>query len=429
MGHGFMSAASEPVVVVGSGVIGAACAFYLRQAGRTVILVEKEGFGQGCSHGNCGYVCPSHVLPLAGPGALWQTLRTLLARNSPLKVRWSFDPALWHWFLQFARKCNRHDMLANGRAIQALLFSSRSLYDELFVRTLTDLDWQTLGLLFVFRSQHAMDHYAETDQLLRAEFDLPATRYDGAELRELEPALKAGVAGAWQYATDGHLRPEKLMSAWRRVLEESGVEIREQCPLLDIIAEHRVARRLRIPGGELAADQIVLATGAWTPQLSRFLGPISIQPGKGYSLTMPRPAVCPKLPMIFEEHRVAITPFTDVYRIGSTMEFAGYDTSLNPRRLQLLQQSTSLYLREPVTEPILESWYGWRPMTPDGLPFIGPVPGLDNVYLAAGHGMLGLSMAPATGKLVAELVTGQAPHIDPSPYAVGRIRASSPGFP
>jgi D-amino-acid dehydrogenase len=240
-------------------------------------------------------------------------------------------------------------------------------------------------------------------------------------LLNLEPALKPGCAGAWHYLTDGHLRPDKLMLAWRRVLEGLHVEIREDCELRDFVAEGRIARRLITNKGELAADQVVVATGAWSPRLKHLLkSPIAIEPGKGYSLTMARPAVCPRYPLIFEEHRVAITPLPSAYRIGSTMEFAGYDDTLNPDRLSLLREGASLYLREPLAEPVLECWYGWRPMTPDSMPFIGRMPAFDNLYLAAGHGMLGVSMSPATGKLIAELIDGKATHVDPEPFWVGR---------
>jgi D-amino-acid dehydrogenase len=413
--------ATTDCIVVGGGVIGAACAYYLRRTGRSVALIDRGSFGRGCSHGNCGYVCPSHVLPLAGPGALWSTLKTLLRRNSPLKVRWRFDPALWRWFRQFARRCNQADMLRAGHAIQSLLDSSRSLYDDLLTATLRDVDWEPSGLLFVFRSPSTMDHYADVDQLLQNEFGLGAARYDGQALVDFEPALKSGLAGGWYYRHDARLNPAKLMAAWQRVLVDEGVELHEQCELVDLTADGRRARRLVTNHGELAAEQIVVATGAWTPQLHRLLKqPIAIQPGKGYSLTMPRPTVSPRYPMILEEHRVAITPFSDAYRIGSTMEFAGYDDRLRPARLNLLRDGASHYLREPTAEPVVESWCGWRPMTPDGLPFIGRVPAFDNVYLAAGHGMLGVSMSPATGRLVAELVSGQSPHVDPQPFAVGR---------
>jgi D-amino-acid dehydrogenase len=418
-----MTPSSGHVVVVGGGVIGAACAYYLRQAGRPVTLIDRGEFGRGCSHGNCGYVCPSHVLPLAGPGALGKTLKTLLSRNSPLKVRWRLDPAMWSWFWQFARKCNQRDMLSAGRAIQSLLVASRSMYDELVRTTLLDVEWESTGLLFVFRTAKEMAHYAQTDRLLRREFGLGATRYDGPALLELEPALNPGSAGAWHYPTDAQLHPGKLMRAWRQVLQAQGVDLREHCELRELVVQRGLARRLVTSQGDLSPDQVVIAAGAATARLHRQLRTsLPIQPGKGYSLTMRRPALCPRHSMIFEEHRVAVTPLQSAYRIGSTMEFAGFDTSLNPDRLRLLREAAAIYLREPTTEPVLESWYGWRPMTPDSLPFIGPVPAMGNVYLAAGHGMLGVSMSPATGRLVAELVTGQTPHLDPQPYAVDRRR-------
>ena len=166
----------------------------------------------------------------------------------------------------------------------------------------------------------------------------------------------------------------------------------------------------------------VVAAGAWTPLLNEHLGcRVPIQPGKGYSLTMPRPAVCPKMPLIFPETRVAVTPFQSGYRLGSTMEFAGYDESIRPERLQLLKDGASGYLHEPYCEPVLEEWFGWRPMTYDSLPIIDRSPKYENVMIAAGHNMLGLSMAPATGKLVAELAQGSSPHIDPRPYSVSRF--------
>ncbi len=174
--------------------------------------------------------------------------------------------------------------------------------------------------------------------------------------------------------------------------------------------------------GDLAADIFIVATGAWTPLLNDQLGcRIPIQPGKGYSLTMPRPVICPEIPLIFPETRVAVTPFQSGYRLGSTMEFAGYDDSIRPERLQLLKDGAEPYLREPYCEPVEEKWFGWRPMTYDSLPIIDRSPRYENVIIAAGHNMLGLSMAPATGKLVAEMVNVSSPHIDPAPYRVSRF--------
>jgi D-amino-acid dehydrogenase len=271
-------------------------------------------------------------------------------------------------------------------------------------------------------SQQGMDQFAHTDELMRAEFNMPALRYDSAALSALEPALKPGLAGGWLYPGDAHLRPDRLMSGWRRVLETHGVVVQEDCEVRGLTKDGNKVRALITTHGDLTADAFVVATGAWAPLLAKQLGcKVPIQPGKGYSITMPRPARCPVYPLIFEEHRVAATPMRSGYRLGSTMEFAGYDSTLDRRRLDILCNGARHYLQEPFGEPVLEEWYGWRPMTYDSKPIIGRVPGLANVLLACGHNMLGLSMAPATGKLVAELLTAAEPHIDPAPYAATRF--------
>ena len=206
------------VVVVGAGVIGACCAYYLARAGYAVTIVDRGKFGAGCSHANCGYVCPSHVLPFAGPGAIWSTLKTLFRRNSPLKVRPRTALANLGWFLGFARKCNARDMLKSGHAIQAMLNSSRALFDELIRAERIECEWETKGLLFVFQTPKHFEHYAHTDELLTREFAMPAKRFDPNELAALEPALKPGMAGGYLYQSDGHLRPDRLMSELQRVL-------------------------------------------------------------------------------------------------------------------------------------------------------------------------------------------------------------------
>ena len=302
--------------------------------------------------------------------------------------------------------------------------SSLPLYRELIEREGLDCEFRSRGMHFAYRSQHEMDAYAATDRLMTESFACPAQRLSASELVALEPALQSGLAGGWYYDHDAHLRPDKLMSSWRRSLEARGATVLENCGFDRFQSRNGRAASAQTPRGELAADLFVVAAGAWTPLLNRALGcRVPIQPGKGYSMTMPRPAVCPQIPLIFPETRVAVTPFQSGYRLGSTMEFAGYDESLQPGRLKLLRDGSEAYLREPYCEPVLEEWSGWRPMTYDSLPIIDRSPSYENVLIAAGHNMLGLSMATATGKLVAELAGGAPPHIDPSPYRVGRARA------
>lgn len=414
--------ADNQVIVVGGGVVGVSCAYYLSRAGAKVTLVDQKTVGGACSHGNCGYVSPSHVLPLAEPGAVRRALKSMLSETSPFHIKPSFDPALWTWLWGFASRCNRRDMLQSATAIQAILNSSVSLYQQLIAEESIDCDWQDHGMLFVFLTKTELDHYAETDRLLTDTFNTPTTRYTGEQLVELEPALKPGLAGAFHYACDKHLRPDRLMNAWREVLVRHGVKIVENTCVGGFRTEQGRARAIETSQGDMAADSFVLAAGAWTPLFQQQLGcRLPIQPGKGLSITMRRPQICPKYPMLFHEHRVGVTPFRDGYRLGSTMEFAGYDETINPRRLALLPEGAKHYLKEPMCEPIEERWYGWRPMTPDSRPIIDRSRALKNVMIAAGHNMLGLSMATGTGKLVSELLTGATPHLDPRPYNATRF--------
>lgn len=414
--------ATRRVIIIGGGVVGVACADALLRMGCTVTVLDRGRVGSGASHGNCGYVCPSHVLPLAGPGAVRSALATLFRRDSPLAVRWRFDPALWAWLWRFARHCNRNDMLESARALHALLTSSRRLFDQIFSEGHVRAEWEQRGLLFVFQSHEADRLYEETDRLLTAEFQLAARRLVGPELREFEPALVPELAGGWHYATDAHLRPDRLMRSWREMLLRQGAVVIEDCPVGRFVTHGDRVSAVATPRGEFAADEFVIAAGAWTPLVSRQLEVhVPIQPGKGYSITTDRPRPCPQIPLLFEEHRVAATPFTDGLRLGSLMEFAGYDDRFDARRADLLARGAAHYLRPPVGARVQEQWWGWRPMVPDGKPLIGRCPRHANAWIAAGHGMLGVSLAPGTGRLLSELMFGRVPHVDASPFRVDRF--------
>ena len=221
------SSTARHVIVIGGGVIGTACAYFLMRSGWRVTLVERGQVGRGSSHGNCGLVCPSHVLPLAEPGMVAKGIKSLFERNSPFAIKPRLDPALWSWLLHFAARCNERDMIEAGRGIQPLLLSSMALYQELVKGESLDCEFETRGLLFAYRSREGMRSYAATDRLMSEAFQCPAREYDGNAVLELEPALRPGLAGGWYYHDDAHLRPDKLMSAWRRVLEAGGATIRE----------------------------------------------------------------------------------------------------------------------------------------------------------------------------------------------------------
>jgi D-amino-acid dehydrogenase len=409
------------VVIIGGGVIGTACAHYLIKDGYDVTVIDSGRTGGGCSHANCGYVSPSHVLPLTEPGAALKAFKSLFKKNAPFRIKPRFDPELWGWLIKFARRCNTRDMLQAAQARHALLASAKKLYVELFESEDVTCEWQQRGLCFVFKTAAGFEKYGKTDELIRENFGVAATRFDATEMVAHEPALLDDVAGGWLYECDAHLRPDRLLSSWRMLVESRGVKFIEQCKFKQFVQRGGQADAIATTIDELSADFFVVATGAWTPQLNSELGcRIPIQPGKGYSITMPRPQNCPEIPLIFPEHKVAVTPMQSGYRLGSTMEFAGYDTTLNRTRLEMLKQSATHYLHQPYCDPVEEEWYGWRPMTYDGVPYIDRSPRFSNVFIAAGHNMLGLSMATATGKLTAELISEHEPHIDPSLYRIDR---------
>ncbi|MCA9264200.1 MAG: FAD-dependent oxidoreductase [Planctomycetales bacterium] len=413
---------ASKIVIIGSGVIGTSSAYYLRQQGHDVTVVDRGGYGQMCSHANCGLISPSHLLPLAMPGAVKKSLSLMMQKNSPFYIKPRFDPTLWAWLVRFARNCNEKQMLRAGRARQALLNSSRRLYDELFAQEQLAAEFQTVGCLFVYQTQAEFDEFGHEAELLKREFGVQVDAWDARQLQEQEPSLTAGLAGGWYFESDAHLRPDRLMSSWRAKLESMGVVVRENRELQGFRPVNDGKAAAQFPDELVDADTFILATGALTPKLQRFLGcSIPIQPGKGYSITMARPQPCPTYPLLCPEHRLAVTPMQSGYRLGSTMEFSGYDSTLNKQRIAALREAARHYLLEPVAEPVEEEWYGWRPMTTDGLPIIDRSRNFANVWVVAGHNMLGLSMAPATGRLVAELIDGRETHIDPRPYRLERF--------
>lgn len=417
-----MASRNDSVIVVGGGIIGIACAHYLAEAGRKVTVIDQSDIGKACSHANCGFICPSHVLPLTEPGAILEGMRSLLNPKAAFRIRPQLRLDLYRWLFEFVRRCTHSGMISGGRKLLPLLESSMNEYRRLFAGTGLAGEWKENGLLYVFHSAPGFEKYAQTDELLSETYGVRARRIEGDELPEFDPALRSGLAGAFFYDDDGSVRPDKLLRDWREQLSGTGVVFSENCRVEHIRRAGRNIVALETSQGEMTADHYVFATGAWSARLASELNcRIPVEPGKGYSLTMSKPGMQPKHPMLFPEHRIGITPFDDSYRIGSMMEFVGFDASIPKQRMTQLRSSAMPYLKTPVGDEVLETWYGWRPMTWDSLPIVGRVPGSDNGLLATGHNMLGLTLAPATGRLIAELLDESPTHIDIEAFSPQRF--------
>ncbi|HEU4665969.1 MAG TPA: FAD-dependent oxidoreductase [Dokdonella sp.] len=416
-----MTARSSDVVILGGGVIGLACAHYLLRGGRSVTVLEQGTAGCASSHGNCGTLTPSHAAPLAAPGTIAQALRWLFRPDAPLRIRPRPDPELVRWLFAFARRCNERDWIAAARAKAPLLLRSRVLIEELVRQERLDCEFEAIGTLNVFRDEAKFARARAAAERV-AGFGIAVEALDAAATLAREPALKPGLAGALFHPGDASLRPDRYVAELARIVRAAGGRIEEGARVDGFVLDGSRIGEVVASNGRHAGRDVVLALGAWSPLLARKLGlRIPIQPGKGYSITYSRPAVCPRVPMTLKEPSVCVTAWGSGYRLGSTMEFAGYDERLSRVRLDALKRGAAGFLREPEGAEVVEEWYGWRPMIPDDLPVIGRAPGIDNLVVATGHGMLGVTMSAGTGVLVSEIVAGRPPSLDPAPFAPARF--------
>jgi D-amino-acid dehydrogenase len=409
------------VIVVGGGVVGLACAYALLGRGRSVCVLEAGQLGNGASHGNCGLLTPSHALPLTRPATLWQALRCIGRQDAPLYVRPRLDLDFLLWGLRFVRNCGRKRMERALRARSALLERSLELTGEWIAAEGFDCEWQRGGLLEVYAEESALSG-ADRVHAILADHGVESKRLSAQETYDREPALRAGgVAGGLLHPGDAHLRPESFLAELARAVRGRGGQIQTECEVHAVLHADS-AQRMKTARGEWVSSQLVLTTGAWAPDLARGLGlRLPVQAGKGYSLTLALPEGAPQMPLLFHEANMAATPWPSGLRLGGTMELSGRNLDILPRRIDALRSGAARFLTCDLTAAG-EEWVGWRPMTPDELPLIGPVPSTDRIFVATGHGMMGVSMCAATGDLVARMLCGEDPGIDPEPYSAVRFQ-------
>ncbi|MEO8515460.1 MAG: FAD-dependent oxidoreductase [Flavobacterium sp.] len=403
----------KKISIVGGGIIGLCSAYYLAKEGYQVVVFDKSDLSDGCSYGNAGMIVPSHIVPLAQPGMIAQGIKWMFDSHSPfyVKPRLSFD--LMKWGLQFYKHANAKHVEKAMPALLDLSLLSKELYQDL-ARENNSFFYEEKGLLMLYKTDKVaeeMHHEAKE----AARFGLEVDYLSKEEVGKLETGTKTDVIGGVHYKNDAHLYPQKFMKFIKEELKRLNVEIHPNTLVKDFIINNNSISSVITEKGIFTTDEVVLASGSWSPELAKKLNiNISILPGKGYSFTLKNKLQKPSIPSILCEGKVAVTPMNDDIRFGGTMEITHTsDTAINQNRLQGIVNSINefypdLKINKPQKE---ETWYGFRPCTPSGMPVISKDKRIKNLTLATGHAMMGLSLAPATGKIIAELISGKVTSI------------------
>jgi D-amino-acid dehydrogenase len=409
------------VVVVGGGVIGVSCAYYLARSGARVTVFERKRIGAGASSGNAGTASPGHP-PLNRPGRVAQAIRQMLDPTSPLYIHPSWNPPLWRWLIGFARYCTSAHVEAAMGVMGPLGKDALALLDTLIAEERIECDYRRDGYYDVCATEAGLrDARAEAE--LSARFGYASEAVDGDELRRREPALGSRAIGGVFHPEAASMDPERFLARLAKAAERKSARVREGMNVESVLQSGGRATGVKLADGSIEpAEAIVLATGPFSLDLARRVGTrLPVQPGKGYHRDVPvGPNGAPPLRVACVLHETAVfcTPMDTFVRFAGTMEFSGANLIMRPARLRgLTVAARELMPGLGPARPVSE-WCGLRPMSVDGVPIVGPLPGVEGVSVATGHGMLGLTLAPVTGEIVTNLVLGRE---DP------RLAGVSPG--
>lgn len=397
------------VLIIGGGAVGVCAAYYLREAGYKVTLVDRGEIGSGASHGNMGLVVPSHSVPLAAPGVVSQGLKWMFRPDSPFYIQPRLDPSLIRWLWTFWKASSEGRMRRAIPLIRDMSLQSLSLFDELNGLDGVDFDYHQRGVLSVYRTREGLEEGEEERHLLTS-YGLEIDELSPDGLAEALPGLELKTLGGLHFRQDAHLSPGKFVRSLADYSVRAGVTMQPGTEVTGFTRDNGRIAVTHTTRGDIAAGEVVLTAGSWSAALGRLVGiPLPIQPAKGYSVTLRRPSGWPETPFMLSESRLAVTPMGDTLRIGGTLELAGMDHSINQRRVAAILNAIPRYLPDfdIGAHEILETWCGLRPCTPDGLPFLGRVQDVRNLVVAAGHAMIGVSLGPVTGKMVCRIIADE----------------------
>ncbi len=413
------------VVIIGGGIIGLSSALYLRKSGWDVTVIDKGDFSDNCSYGNAGYICPSHFIPLATPGIVKLGFKWMWNSKSPFYVQPRFDMNLISWGMKFMRSATEKKVEAAAEPLRDIAILSQQEYEDWTRTPGLQFAYEHKGLIEVFQTAAAAEHAHHTVEKAQRLGLTDTVMLSKQELDQLEPHTTINAIGALFFKCDAHCYPNKLMSQLLSYLPAAGVELVRNAEVTGF--ERSGGKVSKVIAGDQAftADEVVMATGSWGRETAKLLDlDIPLMPGRGYSVTLEDSPYKINYPSILVEGRVALTPMDgNKIRFGGTMEITSHKTPPRMNRVQgILDAVKRFYPEFDVPLPPKEKiWYGYRPCSADGLPFIGRVKNLSNVTVATGHSMLGLSLGAGTGKLVSELVNRVPTSMELRPFEVERF--------
>jgi D-amino-acid dehydrogenase len=413
-------------VIIGGGIIGLFSAYYLQKSGWEVDILDQGDLSDNCSYGNAGMITPSHFVPLAAPGMVEQGIRWMFNSKSPFYVKPSFNTELFGWGLKFLKSATKKHVDRSAGALRDISVLSKKLYWEFERDSNIDFGMEDKGILMLFKTSK----FKEEEQHLAekaANLGLDAQYLSPDECRKLQPGVELDILGAVHYHSDAHLYPNKLMTELVKHLEAAkGVKIYRNTEVIKINHNADKVTSVSSTEKEFKGDAYVIAGGAWSPGIARLAGlRVPLMPGKGYSFMVPQDASRRMtIPSILCEARVAVTPMNGGIRYGGTMEVGKINNRVNMNRVKGIVESVPKYFPnfKPEIPQQKDIWFGFRPVSPDGLPYIGLSEKYKNLAIATGHAMIGLSLAPATGKLINEVLNGTKTTMNIDVFSPGRFQ-------
>jgi len=398
----------KSVIVIGGGIVGLSTAFYLRAEGHEVTLLDKGTITEGASFVNAGYLTPSHIVPLAAPGMISKGLKWMLNSSSPFYIKPRLDADLISWGWKFMRSCSKKHVQRSLAAIKEINELSKGLYHEMHESVDFDFHLEDRGVLMAFKTSKAEKSEYSVMQAAQ-DLGLDVSLLGVEEVNRLQPGIQMNIAGAYHYRCDAHSTPEVFMNQLKKNTLKSGVEIHTETTVKNFQVRGDRISTVVTDRGNFEADEVVFAAGAWTEELLKPLKIVlSVQAGKGYRINVEaRTGI--SLPCILMESKVGVTPMQGFTRFAGTMEIAGINHNIRENRVNAIAHAATQYYSglEIDLNDRKQAKCGLRPLSPDGLPFIGRHSSCSNLVLATGHSMMGWSLGPATGKLVTEIISNK----------------------